>query len=303
MAPHVRPADHAETFYPGTAKACEAWLRSHPAPDSAAPPAVGCIVPHAGWSYGGRLSLAGLTAVQRTVPDAELILIFGGHLIAREPPRLQIEGGYETPIGTVEIAAKLAQDIAMSRESEVEAADDYYEDNAIEVLLPMLRWLWPDVPVVGIGVPPTADAADIGREVVQMAWDRGLRRIAAVGSTDLTHYGPNYRFQPQGRGAAAHAWVKAENDQALLVPATALESKNLVWRAERAQSACCPGAAAACIAAAKQLGATHGEVLEHRSSWEENPSSDTPISFVSYATIALRPTAPARTSGSGGERT
>jgi AmmeMemoRadiSam system protein B len=89
-----------------------------------------------------------------------------------------------------------------------------------------------------------------------------------IGTTDLTHYGPNYGFTPHGVGAAGNTWAKEENDRRFIDLLLALRGEELVAEAARHRSACSSGAAAATVGAVVALGASKATLLEHTSSAE-----------------------------------
>ena len=76
--------------------------------------------------------------------------------------------------------------------------------------------------------------------------------ILVFGSTDLTHYGPNYGLAPKGYGPEAVKWVKEVNDQPLHRRALKLDGPGMLKAALQDQSACSPGGAVAAVAAASR---------------------------------------------------
>jgi AmmeMemoRadiSam system protein B len=105
--------------------------------------------------------------------------------------------------------------------------------------------------------------------------------VAVIGSTDLTHYGPNYGFTPQGTGPAALAWVREHNDRRLLDNLLALQHERTLELARRERSACSAGAAVAAARFAELRGSHRGHLLEYATSHDLYPGS----SFVGYAAI------------------
>lgn len=282
----LRPAELRGRWYPETAEACDAALAQVPTTDVDGE-VFGAIVPHAGWVYSGAVAYEALAAVQRRRPDADLVIVFGGHLGPRDPMRVFLGGAWETPYGPAEIASGLAEDIGMGIECDAETPDEYYDDNAVEVVMPMVKKLWPDAAFLTIGVPPTEQATKIGAEILDLARRRGFERIVAVGSTDLTHYGPNYRYVPNGRGRVGLEWVKTVNDPELIARMESFEANRIVWVAQRSRNACCPGAAAAAMAVAKGLGAARGVVTRYTTSYDVRPAEPEPSSFVGYVGVVL----------------
>ena len=103
-----------------------------------------------------------------------------------------------------------------------------------------------------------------------------------MGSTDLTHYGPNYGFTGHGGGTAAVAWVKEDNDRRFIDAALAMDPDEVIKGGLHRQNACCSGAAAAAIQAARHLGVSRGVLMAYTTSYDKMPGD----SFVGYAGIA-----------------
>lgn len=286
----LRPAELAGRWYPATPAECDALL---PAPDTQAglpdlpDLRVGAIVPHAGWAYSGAVAFEALAAVAAARPDADVLVVFGGHLGPRDDVRVFLEGGWETPYGPVPVPEDLAARVSMALSAEPETPEEYYDDNAVEVLMPMLAKLWPGVPALIVGVPPTDAAGDVGAEAVTQLRAAGFARPVIVGSTDLTHYGPNYRYNPSGRGWPGHAWVTGTNDPEVIQAMVTLDPAKTLWVAQRSRNACSPGAVAAALVAARRLGATRGAPTRYTTSWDARPEGTEPLSFVGYVGLVL----------------
>ena len=107
---------------------------------------------------------------------------------ARDPPRVWLEGPWETPYGLVR-CAQISQALAMAVSAEPESPDDFYDDNAVEVLMPLVKKCWPDAAVAVLGVPPTHDASRLGAHVATLPF----KVLKAMCSHPLTDRG-NERF-------------------------------------------------------------------------------------------------------------
>ena len=284
MADSIRPAVLSGQWYPDTPSACTQFFSETPElpGDNRPSQAVAAIVPHAGWVYSGAIAFQAMTALKQQQAEADLIVVFGGHLGPRDSPRLFMAGAWETPFGTLETPIALAQDIAMAIECDLETMDAYSEDNATEVLMPMIKHLWADAEVLVLGIPPNDRAVGLGHEVLDLAKRRGYKRILIIGSTDMTHYGPNYNFQPKGRGHTGLAWVKEDNDPMLIEHIEAMQLQKVMWVATRHRNACCPGAINATLAASRDLGATRAKLTQYTTSYDVRPDGQ-PTSFVGYA--------------------
>jgi AmmeMemoRadiSam system protein B len=104
-----------------------------------------------------------------------------------------------------------------------------------------------------------------------------------AGSTDLTHYGPDYGLESHGGGESARAWAW-RNDEAFLDALERGDELGALEHARREHSACCPGAAVATLAALRGYGhAAAPRRLLHSSSWQVHEAA----SFVGYAGVVF----------------
>jgi AmmeMemoRadiSam system protein B len=237
----------------------------------------GCagVAPHAGWEFSGRLACRALRCLE---PETQTVVVIGGHLHAGDGVLAAFEDGYQTPLGTLPADLEL---LACLR-GRLQIAEDRWQDNTVEVQLPLVRYLAPQARALGLRVAPSAEAVALGEALAACAAQLD-RKLAVVGSTDLTHYGPNYGFSPQGTGPAALAWVREHNDRRLLDSLLALQHERTLELARRERSACSAGAAVAAARFAELRGAHRGHLLEYATSHDRHPGS----SFVGYAAISF----------------
>ena len=279
----LRKAAFAGSWYPGQAKACEKeiaqFLSGVAEPASAGQEWIAGIVPHAGWYYSGAIACQVIHHLKSTEP-IDLVVILGMHLHPASANHMMSRGAWETPFGPLPVAEDLAAALLEQFDFQVETPDRFVQDNTIELQMPFVKKLLDPKTVLGIGVPPTDRSLDIGRAVV--TWARAnQRRFRIIGSTDLTHYGPNYGFSPQGIGRQAVEWVRNQNDREVIDAMLAADAEKVISVAMHHQNACCAGAAATAIAAAKHAGATRSETIAYATSHDKSPGD----SFVGYAGI------------------
>jgi len=281
----VRRADFAGSWYPAEASACEREIRRFldDGQRSALAGAgfVGGIVPHAGWFYSGSIACNVIHALA-TKPVPEVIIIFGMHLHPNSDLYIMADGAWETPLGEIGIHSALAHRLLELFEFQVETGRRHHPDNTIELQLPFIKYFFPDVTILPIGAPPEARSLDVGRTAVDIARELGLR-VKVIGSTDLTHYGPNYGFTAHGGGVEALDWVKNSNDNRIIDTIIAMDPKRVIDEALTHQNACCAGAAATTIAAAGRLGARQAQSLAYTTSYDKSPAE----SFVGYVGIVF----------------
>ncbi len=279
----MRKAMFAGTWYPAEAHRCERqiqeFLLETPSSIAGAPPFVAGIVPHAGWHFSGAVACRVIELLARqTVPD--VLFLFGMHLPAHANPRMMVDGSWETPFGDLPVAAQVADALRGRFSFRIETAQDFTPDNTLELQLPFVRYFFERIPIVPIGVPANPSAVEIGRAAVELANELGFA-VKVIGSTDLTHYGANYGYMPQGPADAAVQWVREENDRRIVEAMVAMATGKVLDEAAMHLNACCAGAAAATISAAHTMGATQGRRVAYTTSYDKHPGD----SLVGYVGI------------------
>ena len=301
LAANIRLPARAGSFYPATRKSCELELAACRAKATRLPAELsgsgvrrifGGVVPHAGWSYSGPTALAVFDALAIARPRPETAILFAtSHRSDVHVPSLQASGAWRSPSGDAPIDTELAR--AMLEEAGgahllADAPLAHEGDHAIEVQLPLLLDALPGTRFVPVAMPFGTLGPEVGRAAARAAKRVG-RRVVALASTDLTHYGPNhYGFAPKGVGMDAHRWSKEVNDRRFLERVLALDATGAYAAAAEDHSACGPAAAAAAIAFALDSGASKGLLLEHITSWERmQHEQGEPEDFVGYAGVVF----------------
>lgn len=281
----ARKALFAGTWYPGSAAGCEkeiiSFLNEYDTKTVSDRTLTGGIVPHAGWYFSGSIACNVINCLKDEKPT-DVFVIFGMHLHAGSPSFIMTEGACETPFGEIEIEKGIAGELTKKFTFQIETAENFTQDNTIELQLPFIKYFFEDAKIVPIGVPPSKDALEIGEAVADISNKLGLR-IKVIGSTDLTHYGANYGFIAKGTGPKAVDWVRNENDRRVIDAMLAMDSHAVISEALTNQNACCGGAAAAAIAAAKKLGAENAESIAYATSYDKSPGD----SLVGYVGIVF----------------
>jgi AmmeMemoRadiSam system protein B len=282
----VRRADFAGSWYPGRDEECRRAIETFTA--SAVPCGgkddvlVGGIVPHAGWMYSGGIACNVIKCLSGR-DGADTCLIFGRHLHPGAKNFIMKAGRWATPLGELDIDGDVAEKLVKEFSFQVETVARYEEDNTIELQLPFIRFFFPGVKIVPMGLPPVPASLAIAKRAAEISSEMG-RKTIVIGSTDLTHYGYNYAFTPKGAGPEAVQWVKKENDKRIVDLMVRMDGEGVIVDAARNHNACCAGAAASAIAAAKVLGAHSADALIYSTSYDVRPDS----SFVGYVGIVFK---------------
>jgi MEMO1 family protein len=267
-------------WYPGSQSSCRQEIDRYVAgvtPLPAGAKVYGGIVPHAGWYFSGKAAARVFyQAAKATQP--QVVAVCGGHLGPTSPPLLVQDDAWETPLGTLTLATEFYGPLT----KHLSFAEESPGDNTIEVQLPFVKYFFPKAKVLALRAPQAAKALEVGEAVVAVARDLKLS-LLVFGSTDLTHYGPNYGWAPKGLGAEAVKWVKEVNDKKFIDLTLKLDGPGMLQAAAQDQSACSAGGAVAAVAAAKKLGASKAELTDYYTSYDVMPGD----SFVGYAGMVL----------------
>ncbi|NLX37441.1 MAG: AmmeMemoRadiSam system protein B [Chloroflexi bacterium] len=282
----VREPVVAGLFYPADPRSCtreiEAYLGAVELPDEPLDFVAG-IAPHAGWTYSAETAAHTLLALAQQEPDT--VVLFGAvHMWGVPGASIYAEGAWRTPLGDLPVDAELAQAVGAASALVRAVPSAHAQEHSIEVQLPFVRHLLPRASILPIAVPPIAESSDIGRAVARATQQLG-RRAVALGSTDLTHYGPRYSNTPAGVGEEGLRWTH-ENDRRVLSRIEQLDAPGVLSEVRAHHNACGAGAVAAAIGFAVELGATRGMLLHYTTSYEVMPL-DAPSDLVGYGAMAL----------------
>jgi AmmeMemoRadiSam system protein B len=229
--------------------------------------------PHAGWYYSGAIAVRALFSLDQ---DVETLAVIGGHLPGGQSPLIAGEDAVETPLGEMPLDRDLGAEVSRA----LGCRPDRSGDNTVEVLVPLAHYRFPRAKLLWLRFPADRSAFDAGRELARIAGRLG-RKLAVLGSTDLTHYGENYGFMPRGEGEAALAWVREVNDARFIEAVIAGDPDGILRRAGEDYSACSAGAVLGALGFALEGGAGKAELLAYGTSAVRSPG-EVPPSFVGY---------------------
>lgn len=280
----VRRADFAGSWYPDNESDCRKAIEEFSSESCICPDgqdAAGGIIPHAGWFFSGKTACNVIKCVSNA-SDPDTCILFGRHLHPGSDNFIMKEGLWATPLGELEVDAVLAGRLAEEFPFVEETPSSYEYDNTIELQLPFIKYFFPQAGIVPMGLPPKRETLQIARTAVEISKSIG-RKTIVLGSTDLTHYGPNYGHSPEGKGKKAVEWVKDVNDKRVVDLMVKMDGQGVINESLKNNNACCSGAAGAAIVAAKELGAVRGEKISYLTSYDIRPDP----SFVGYVGIVF----------------
>lgn len=267
----IREPVVAGQFYAADEGACLSSVRELLAEVPESPPLpgrlLGGLVPHAGWVCSGTVAAGVFKALAAARTPSTIVLFGAAHRHRGRQAAVFGSGRWETPIGGLEIDLRLAERILGHTNLIIDDPYAHEHEHSLEVQLPLIKHLFPEVKIVPIMVPPIEAAPEVGDAVARTIKAYKYDAVI-VGTTDLTHYGPSYGYVPHGIGPDGNRWAKTQNDRAFLDLVCALRTEEVVLEARTQQNACGAGAVAATLAAVSALGASGGLLLEHTTSAE-----------------------------------
>jgi len=146
------------------------------------------IAPHAGYTYSGQVA-AEAFAQLKGKPIDTYVIVGPSHRIAFDGISVYPKGHYKTPLGLVEIDAKLARDIIDMDEMIRFYSPAHAREHAIEVELPFIQRINEKAKIVPMVVGSQSSKAI---QVLKNVFTHILSRedTVLVMSVDLSHYHP-----------------------------------------------------------------------------------------------------------------
>lgn len=272
MKDRTRYAAVAGQFYPGGAEALAGEVDAYTHVDgkrTAKLAALGCMVPHAGYVYSGRIAGAVFAAIEL---PRRFVILCPNHTGMGEALSIMSAGNWQTPLGEVPVdttlAARLKELMPLLRE-DVEA---HRREHALEVQLPFLQKLRPDfsfVPIT-VGTGQYEPLEGLGRAMAQLS-EEAKEDVMIVASSDMNHYESDE--------------ITRRKDGLALERVLAMDPTGLYEVVARENiSMCGYGPAIAMLTAAQALGASGARLISYATSGDVNGDRR---AVVGYAGVAV----------------
>jgi MEMO1 family protein len=180
----------AGRFYPDDPEELRAEVQAYLAPtgskDSAPIRAVGCIAPHAGYMYSGHV--AGAVFARIEIPQL-CIVMCPNHTGMGRALSIMSEGIWETPLGEVAIHDGFASALKRRFPALEEDAAAHRAEHAVEVELPFLQSLQPELRFVPIalGTGRLEVLEQLGLALADVIAEH-KEPVLIIASSDMNHY-------------------------------------------------------------------------------------------------------------------
>lgn len=176
----------ADRFYPGSAQRLESAVTAL-LPDTPAEPreALGVIAPHAGYMYSGEL--AGRTLGQVRIPRT--VIIMGPNHHGHGAPVAISTASWDMPCGIVPHNQELSAALIDQSEHIVADESSHQYEHSLEVQVPFLQVLQPDLNLVPITISHISYTlcTEIAKVIADVLQESSYP-VLMVASTDMSHY-------------------------------------------------------------------------------------------------------------------
>jgi len=268
----IRKSSFAGRFYPKDAESINKEIKSFVGEEQGHKvKAVGCILPHAGYIYSGKVAAVTLSKI--TIPET-VILLGPNHTGLGSSYSIMSEGIWRTPSGEVKIDHKLAQ-LILRESSDLEDDDlAHLEEHSLEVELPILQYFKKDFEIVPLAFMSKQlhTLREIGVGIANAIKSHGYAgKVLLLASSDMTHYEPEEeaRFKD---GRAIDAMLALDENRLM----QEIGDFNI--------SMCGYAPVVVMLSAAKALGAAKGDLAIYQTSADATGDK---TSVVGYAGIII----------------
>jgi len=268
---YIRKPVAAGQFYPSSAKEINKMISLYGDEGGEKKDAIGCVLPHAGYIYSGRVAVQTISKIniKNTV-----VLLGPNHTGSGAPFSIMPRGFWETPLGNVKIDEKLSR-ILLNKTGYLETDMlAHLDEHSLEVELPILQYFSKGFKIVPISIMSDEAGAlkDLAEELASAIKGNDLKgSTVLIASSDLTHY------EEQG---------SAEKKDAIAIEAIINLDENRLAQAVRkfGISMCGFAPVTVLLKAAKILGAKKGELVKYQTSGDTTKDFS---SVVGYAGITI----------------
>lgn len=266
----IRPPAVAGMFYEGHRERLERDVSSMLAAEVEPEPAFGAIVPHAGYIYSG--PVAGAVYARLKIPR-NVVILCPNHTGHGVPASLEPSDAWRTPLGDVTVSRRLSDRLLELAPSLKRDSRAHAREHSLEVQLPFLQVLRPDVEIVPIclGEPDLELCREMGHAAAVLCSEEPEAPLL-LASSDMNHY--ESRSIGRRKDALALERVEAIDPEGLF---TTVLSQQI--------SMCGFLPATAVLFAAKETGVGEARVVARRDSGDETGDTD---SVVGYAGVVIR---------------
>jgi AmmeMemoRadiSam system protein B len=277
----VRPSILAGTWYPGNpdglSKSIQGYL-SGVEMTSLDGNLKALIVPHAGYVYSGPVAAHAYRLLQKT-QFRRVILVGPSHRVSFAGISVNLQSGYETPLGIVPVDQKLARKFLNAGPNIRWLRKVHSGEHSLEIQLPFLQTVLQNFKIVPIimGQQDPDTCSNLSKTIAQVLSD--AQDTLLIASSDLSHFHTYNQAKALDQIFINH--VRMFDPQGL--------SKDLLLgKCE----ACGGGPVITILLAARDLGADKTSILNYANSGDVTGNHRSVVGYLSAAVIRSSDTGP-----------
>jgi len=270
----VRTPAVAGRFYPGRAEELLGEVLEFTSPSkipiaTARIAAIGCVAPHAGYIYSG--GVAGAVYSRLEIPE-RCVILCPNHTGKGHPLAIMASTTWQTPLGEVAAHADMGARLLRRFPALQEDSAAHRAEHAIEVQLPFLQALRPELKIVplAVGTSNFDVLRGLGEALADVIADQ-KEKVLIIASSDMNHYESDT--------------ITRVKDHKAIERVLALDARGL-WEVVMNEdiSMCGFGPTVVMLTAAKLLGATSATLVKYATSGDVSGDYN---SVVGYAGIIV----------------
>jgi AmmeMemoRadiSam system protein B len=233
---------------------------------------IGLISPHAGYMYSGPVAANGFYKIASDGKPDTIIILGPNHRGFGENISIMVEGRWETPLGELEIATDIAENILKNSKIIKNDKKAHQYEHSIEVQLPFIQYIF-GKNIKFIPICMTRQDINTDIEIAQSICSSIVdKNVLIIASSDFTHYEPQ-KYAENIDKQAINAILEF-NPKKLY---------DIIYRQNLTM--CGPGPITVMLIVCKTLGAKKAELLKYATSGDVSGMVD---QVVGYASIVIR---------------
>jgi AmmeMemoRadiSam system protein B/AmmeMemoRadiSam system protein A len=156
-------------------------------------PMLAIIAPHAGYMFSGSTAAYSYESARRQAPKR--IFLFGpSHHVALHGVALPQAVSFETPLGNLQVDKETVADLKSYPLFGIQP-EIHRVEHSLEMQLPYIREAFGDVQIIPLVIGQLRDESEI-RLIAEILKGYVRKDDLIVVSSDFTHYGPRYDYEP-----------------------------------------------------------------------------------------------------------
>jgi hypothetical protein len=272
--PDIRPSVLAGTWYPGSKtsleKSIKYYIRGSSETAHAGEEIKALIVPHAGYRYSGSVAASAFRLLEG-ISIKRVILIGPSHRMRFSGASVNLQSGYETPLGIVPVDRKFCEELMNADPDIGWVKEAHSREHCLEIQLPFLQMTLDDFKIVPILLSEIdVDACQrLAEKISDAIKEKGTLIIA---STDLSHYHSSEKAEVLDRCFISH--VRDMDPMGLIKDLSSGKCE-----------ACGHTAVITVLLAAAKLGADKAKILSYSHSGKTTGDNKRVVGYLSAALI------------------